>query len=422
MHHGEIEALTIFQILKEYSDQKNYEPTPVVSSIVGEGGMKQYQNNYDWLDKFDKIVICPDQDKAGLEFLDKVVKVLPRNKLFVMDLPLKDANECLMKNKSHVVLNAFWKAKSYTPSGVIGSDQLHDALLAGLQQVKIPLPDHLAKLQLMLRGGFKIPSMVNIVAPTGAGKTTYTNELIYYWIFNSPYKVGILSLELDQHEYSNVLASRHLNVKLNLLDEDEATALINLPENTEKCMKLWLNDDKSPRFYLMEERDGKLENIKKLIEQLIIACDCKIVVLDPIQDLFSGLSVSEQEEFSAWIKVTMKAYRVCFICINHIRKPNNGAVEAKYSETEVKGSSTLIQSSSYNILLFREKDPDSLLPEDQQTVIKNTITQRLTKNRNTGITGDAGSLFYDWQAHTLYDLEDYQLINPDLFKVKLEDY
>lgn len=132
-----------------------------------------------------------------------------------MDLPLKDANECLMKGKSANVLNAFWKAKSYTPSGVIGSDQLHDALLAGLKQVKVPLPDHLAKLQLMLRGGFKIPSMVNIVAPTGVGKTTYTNELIYYWIFNSPYKVGILSLELDQNEYSNVLASRHLNVKLN---------------------------------------------------------------------------------------------------------------------------------------------------------------------------------------------------------------
>lgn len=63
MHHGEIEALTIFQILKEYSDQKNYEPIPVVSSIIGEGGMKQYQNNYDWLNKFEKIVICPDQDK-----------------------------------------------------------------------------------------------------------------------------------------------------------------------------------------------------------------------------------------------------------------------------------------------------------------------------------------------------------------------
>lgn len=296
-----------------------------------------------------------------------------------------------------------------------GSDVLKQALLDGIRKTKIPLPPFLSQLQTMLRGGIRMPSIVNIVGPTGIGKSTYVNELLYYWIFNSPYKMGILSLEADRSEYSNVIVSRHIGVKLNLLDDLEAEALINSPEVDSKIDTLYLNEDGSPRFYLMEERDGKLENIKKLIEQLIIACDCRIIVIDPIQDLFAGLSLSDQEEFSAWLKVTIKAYDVCFICINHIRK-SQGAVDARYSEQEVKGSSTLIQSSFLTILLNREKEPDPTLSEKEQKVLMSTMTHRISKNRATGLTGDGGSLFYDNESHTLYSLEDYQVINPDLFE------
>lgn len=261
-----------------------------------------------------------------------------------------------------------------------------------------------------------MPSIVNIVGPTGIGKSTYVNELLYYWIFNSPYKMGILSLEADRSEYSNVIVSRHIGTKLNLLDDIEAEALIRSEHIDKEIDHLFLNEDGSPRFYLMEERDGKLDNIKKLIEQLIIACGCKIIVIDPIQDLFAGLSLSDQEEFSAWLKITIKAYDVCFICINHIRKSQGGGVDARYSEQEVKGSSTLIQSSFLTILLNREKEPDPTLSENEQKILMSTMTHRISKNRATGLTGDGGSLFYDNVSHTLYSLEDYKKINPDLFE------
>ena len=42
--------------------------------------------------------------------------------------------------------------------------------------------------------------------------------------------MGILSLEADRSEYSNVLVSRHIGVKLNLLDDLEAEALITSEE------------------------------------------------------------------------------------------------------------------------------------------------------------------------------------------------
>ena len=116
---GEIDCLSLFQVLRGYTDSKGWEPVPVVSSIIGEGGLKQYQSQYDWLNKFDKIVICPDNDAPGQEYLHKIIKVLPRNKLFVMDLPLKDVNECMIKGKEKNIISEFFKARAYTPSGII---------------------------------------------------------------------------------------------------------------------------------------------------------------------------------------------------------------------------------------------------------------------------------------------------------------
>lgn len=241
-------------------------------------------------------------------------------------------------------------------------------------------------------------------------------------MFHSPYMLGILSLEADRSEYSNVIASRHMGVKLNLLEDEEALSLLQLPENVAARHNLWFKEDGSPRFYMMEERDGKLDNIKKLIEQLIIACGCKIIVIDPIQDLFAGLSISDQEEFSAWLKITIKAYDVCFVCINHIRKSQGGGVDARYSEQEVKGSSTLIQSSFLTILLNREKDPDPTLSELQQKILTSTMTHRVSKNRATGLTGDGGNLFYDNTTHTLYSLDSYKEQNPEMFEPTEAEY
>lgn len=163
---GEKDAISIYQMLEPYYKSKGWDTPPVVCSVVGEGGYKQYQNHYEWLDKFEKIIICPDNDEPGIEHLHKLVKVLPRNKVYIMDLPYKDANECLQKGKTKGVLDGSFRPRSYTPSGIVGSDVLKQALLDGIRKTKIPLPPFLAQLQEMLRGGIRIPSIVNIVGPT----------------------------------------------------------------------------------------------------------------------------------------------------------------------------------------------------------------------------------------------------------------
>jgi len=107
-------------MLKEYNDSRgsDYEPTPVVSSTIGEtGSHKQIQNQYEWFNRFERVIICYDMDDAGKKATESVVSVLPKGKVFIMSMPMKDASDMLRANKQKEFINSFFKAKPYTPDG-----------------------------------------------------------------------------------------------------------------------------------------------------------------------------------------------------------------------------------------------------------------------------------------------------------------
>ena len=116
---GELDALSAYQML-EKGRNKDYEAIPVVSGTTGESSSyRQVQAQYDWLNGFDKILICYDPDEAGRAAVEKTAKVLPKGKVYVMDLPM-DSNDMLMEGKSKEFIRAFWNARKYTPSGISG--------------------------------------------------------------------------------------------------------------------------------------------------------------------------------------------------------------------------------------------------------------------------------------------------------------
>ena len=53
-------------------------------------------------------------------------------------------------------------------------------------------------------------------------------------------------------------------------------------------------EDGTDRFFLLDNRDGSIEEIQDTIEELVVACGCKVIILDPLQDILDGLSNEEQ--------------------------------------------------------------------------------------------------------------------------------
>lgn len=402
---GEIDSLSAYQIFKEYHDSKgqDYE-TAVVSPTTGANSSRQIANNYKFFDTFEQIIICYDNDKAGKDAIEDVIKVLPKGKVKIMQMRHKDANEYLKAGDSRAFLSDFYNAKSYVPAGVVGSSQLYDRLIEKLHVAKIKLPSFLNKFDDMI-GSIELGTIGVIAAGSGAAKTTVANELIYDLIFNSPHKVGVVSLELDAGQYAQAILSRHIEKKISKIkNHEERIEFVQSEGIKSKAKEVFLTEDGSDRFMLIDEREGSIEAIQDTIEELVIACECKLLILDPVSDLFDGLQTSEQESFMKWLKGMVKRYNISFLLISHIRKSsdNKGAAStgAFVPEEAISGSGHIFKSASWVMMMQRDK-------YHTNDVVRNTTRLILSKNRSNGETGKAGELFYDSETHRLHDFSDF---------------
>lgn len=409
---GEVDQLSAYQMLADYQRSKGYDPIPVVSPTIGEsGGHKQVVAQYSFFDRFERIIVCMDNDEAGREAADKICKALPKDKAFVMEMTKKDPNEYLQANMSAQFINAFYKAVKWTPSGIVGSGSLMDKMKKAVLVPKIPLPPFMKKVQKMMAGGIPLGRIVNLGSASGTGKSTIVDECVYFWVYNSPHRVGVVSLESDVDEYGIKILSRKIGLKIDLIeDPQEKYELLCRQDVEDAQMDLFFLPDGSHRWHLMDERDGGIDDLKAKVMQLIIECECKVIILDPLQDILDGMSNEEQAVFMRWQKGLTKSHKVTFININHVRKSGQGGKQnsagAELFEEDFQGSSAIFKSGACNLLFMRNK-------EAENEIEQNVTRMKMTKCRWTGRTSpNAGMYFYDNATHTLHDLEEYLDRNP----------
>lgn len=411
---GEIDQLSAFQMIKAYYTAKGgeYEDVPVVSCTVGESGTaKQIQAQYEWFNRFEQVIICMDNDEAGKAAADEIVKVLPKGKALIMSMRLKDPNEYLKGGRGTEFVSAFFSARPHTPNGIVGSSGLMERMKEAVMVPKIPLPPFMHKCQKMMAGGIPLKRIVNLASASGTGKSTIVDECNYFWIFNCPHRIGIVSLESDVDEYGIKLTSRHMGFKIDLLETpEEKLAFLNRPDVEDAAYHLF-NNGNEDRFHLMDERDGGLDDLKDKVMRLIVECGCLVIVLDPLQDILDGMSNEDQAVFMRWQKGLTKSHGVTFININHVRKSGSGqtanSAGGEMFEEDIQGSSSIFKSGACNLVFRRDK-------ESWSDILRNITYMKMTKCRWTGNTGAAGEYYYDNATHTMWDLWDYLEAHPDV--------
>jgi archaellum biogenesis ATPase FlaH len=411
---GETKILNTYQILKDDLERrgKDYDPPAVVASTLGEpGAWKQVQAHYSFFDQFEKIIICMDNDEAGKQAAEAIAKVLPKGKVWIMQMRLKDVDNYVVDSNGNPVgrerewMEDYWNAKAWTPDGIVGSGSLAEKRRQTALAPKVPLPPFMHRLEKMMAGGIPLKSIINLGSASGTGKSTIVDEMTYFWIFNSPYKPGIVTLESDAGQYSTKLLSRHVGYKIDLFETpEEKMAFMNRPDIVEAERNLDYKENGEQRYYLIEDRDGGIESMKSKIEELIIACGCQLIILDPLQDILDGLSNEDQATFLKWMKGMLKSHDVIFVNVNHVRKSQGGkqanSTGADLYEEDMQGSSSIFKSGSCNLLFTRNK-------EAEDEIERNTTKMKASKIRWTGYTGVAGEYFYDNRTHTMYDLQDW---------------
>lgn len=411
---GELDALSAFQMLnseegilkKDASGDYTFPVVPVVSGTAGEASsLKQYKNNYEFLNKFETIYIIPDKDDKGEEALHKVAQALPKDKLKVIDLPAKDSNALLEAGRQKDFIQAFWKAKYYSPAGIIGSDQLYEKMIEKAQTTKIEFPpEFLSELNDVTGGGMTVGSIINITGGSGSGKSTLANEIIKYHILKKEYGVGVISLESDAGDYAENVLSAYIKEKLHWINDPvKKVEYLRSDAIKQAARELFYKEDGTPSFHMIDER-GDYGNLQNKIEELIISCDVQIILIDVLSDVFDGESMEFQSKWMAWEKATVKRYPVTFINVVHTRKPGGGQKSAStggvMTEEDISGSSTQYKSASLNLIISRNK-----VAEDE--MLRNVMSINLFKNRQTGWTGEVSQLYYDSKRHTFTELKNW---------------
>ena len=103
---------------------------PCVSIPSGvQSAAKYLAANYKWLDTFCRIVICFDNDIAGMKAADKCLEVLPKVKVAIAKLDRNDVNDHLVLNEEDIVRKKLWNARPSRPDSLINGADAWDLFI-----------------------------------------------------------------------------------------------------------------------------------------------------------------------------------------------------------------------------------------------------------------------------------------------------
>lgn len=413
---GEIDALSLYQTLLDNQKNKQYNPIAVVSPTIGESGAhKQVQAQYKFFSQFKRIIVALDNDAAGKEAAEKVCKVLPRGKVYVMKLRYKDPNEYLQNGKQQELVNDFWAAVPWTPSGVHASSTLYDAALNYTSVERLSLPPFMGKVAEMFGGGWVKNELSVIFAQTSQGKSLYVDSCVTHWVMNEPNEVvGVMSLEATKDKYATNIISRYLGVNLNSMQGQDRLDYLSREDVKVKVQEFLVDAEGKDRFYVYDSRGAGIEETKASILEMIIQLGVTILVADPYSDLMAGMSLEEQESFVAWLKKLILEYpQLSVVLICHTRKLASGQA-GSLTESDIIGSSTVMKSAAQTISIERDK-------LHENPILRNVSKVTVHKNRHSSSTGLACEVYFDYKTGLLYEWEEYQRNNPEILEGIISD-
>lgn len=382
---------------------------PTVSPQNGEN-LADIKANYEYIKSFERIVIVPDQDKAGQAFKEELCKLLPVGKTYVVSLPegYKDCSDMWSQNANsdysrNLVSKKFyhlvWNAERYSPAGIKALSEGWDEYINRGEDVLIPFPDSFGDINKATLGGYALGEIVSILAATSVGKSLFTKEMIYTALKETTYKIGIVSLEETLAEFVENFLSIHMNTQLNAIPYDMRDRQKEKAAFTSLCNIGCTEADDGRIFFLDHQGHCDAEELLGKIDFLINGLGCKIIILDPITLALSGQD-SDQDWFNSEVlKRVKKGTGVAWVNIAHVRKSGQGGTANStgnlINEEDYKGSGSGIQTSMINILLSRNK-------LHENPVIKNTTTIRASKIRRNGKgTGLVGYAYYNSETGRL---------------------
>ena len=240
----------------------------------------------------------------------------------------------MQANDSDAIRKAIWDAKPYRPDGIVEGKSLLDLVTTPTPQADHTYPfDGLNE----LLHGIRYQELITITSGSGIGKSSFCRQIAAN-LLDQGEKVGYLALEESNRRSALGLMSCALGKSLHIGDHEQ-TELADAFRSTMEHWNLFLFDG----FGSYDP-----DTIYSRIEYLACGLECRIVFLDHLSILLSGLDGDERR----MIDTTMTKLRslvertgITLFLVSHLRRSNNDRTSheegGKVSLSQLRGSHSL---------------------------------------------------------------------------------
>ena len=394
---GECDAMAVYEMF-----DKKWASVSIKRGASG--AVRDIRDSIEFVESFDNVILCFDNDKYGREAARKVARIIKPGKARIVSLPtgFKDANIMLEKGQYAQFTRAWWDAKTYTPSGIMELSSAKDKWLHREVKESIAYPYEGLNKKLF---GMRKNELVTLTGGTGLGKSSFTRELIHYLIKNTEDNVGIIALEENWLRTADGIVAIEANDRIYLEEKRNKYTEEELTEFFDKIIK------KDKVFIHAHLGSNDIDEIFSKLRYMIIGCECSWIVIDHLHMLVSQLTEGDErrgiDNLMNRLRSLVEETGVGMFLVSHLRRAagekghEQGIV---VSLSHLKGSQGISQLSDCVIALERNQQAED--PEEA-----NTTKVRVLKSRYTGDTGLACSLLYDPETGRMSEITDEETLD-----------
>lgn len=375
-----------------------------VSVCFGAGNYTWIEKNFGWLEQFDTIIICADNDEAGDKMRKECVFRLGSWRCKVVDIPhyverdakkikIKDLNEVLFYMGKEKVMEIITQASCVPVESVVDYSDISSVDLDAIDGIKTGFKDIDRRLMKIFFGTFNILTGVN-----GSGKSSFLSQLVCQTV-EQGHSVWYYSGELPNFQSRGwldyIFAGQRNIVQKNIGD----TEFWKVTNEARQAM------NKAYKEKIFIYKDGQSHKVPDLIESMI---ECirkfgsKLIVIDNLTSVNlecnENNKYNKQEEFVVKLIDIAKKYNVAIWLVVH---PHKIETMRRLTKMDVQGISAIIDLAHRIISLYRVTEDDKKgVPKKNgdgwyKPPIKADVMVDILKDRLLGFEGSSVGLFYD---------------------------
>lgn len=373
---GEFDCPAALTIMKKETKAEWQDNIPAFVSIPHGAGtaasclskkMKEIKTHFR-----DNVSLMFDQDKAGKKAVEDVMRIWPE--LTVIDLPKKDANDCLKEGASKAAHKAITfnvsKAKN---SRIVWGREVHEAAREPAKWGYSWPWDHINE----TTRGIRLGETIYMGAGVKMGKSELLNALAAHFIKEHGWKVFMAKPEEANNKTYKLVAGKIVGkvfhdpkVEFDYEAYDKAGEVI---------------ADKMAMVNLYQHLGW--ESLKTDIREAA-SNGCKAIFIDPITNLTNGMNAADAntklQEIAQELAAMALDLDVVIFIFCHLKSPDNGPDHehgGAVLSSQFAGSRAMMRSCNLMIGLEGDKSPELPLEE------KNMRDLVLLEDREFGNTG-----------------------------------